>query len=126
MHTSVKEGWHGHRCRRSRQPRRHTRHAVGTPRPSRHVGVRDVRDPKGQELLRAAGANARVASVAEAAAGAAVVLLRTPWANPHHALRSAGALPGKVLIDATNPIVLGPALLEEGLLVDIRHPGPSK
>ncbi len=80
-------------------------------------GVRDVRDTKSQQLLRSAGPGARVASVSEAAAGAAVVLLSTPWTNTQEALRSAGDLSSKVLIDATNPIILGPDLLKEGLLV---------
>jgi 8-hydroxy-5-deazaflavin:NADPH oxidoreductase len=89
-------------------------------------GVRDIRDPKGQELLKAAGSNARVASVGEAAADAAVVLLSTPWANTQEALRSAGALSGKVLIDATNPILLGPDLLKEGLLVGHKTSGAEQ
>src|SRR5262245_41577829 len=89
-------------------------------------GVRDIRDPKGQELRKAAGLNARVASVAEAAADAAVVLLSTPWANTQEALRSAGALSGKVLIDATNPILLGPDLLKEGLLLGHKTSGAEQ
>src|SRR5262245_62174231 len=60
-------------------------------------GVRDVDDPKRLELLKRAGTNARVASVGEATAGAAGVLLSTPWANTQEALRSAGDLNGKVL-----------------------------
>jgi predicted dinucleotide-binding enzyme len=89
-------------------------------------GVRDVRDPKGEELLKAAGPNARLSSVGEAAAGAAVVLLSTPWANTEEALRSAGALSNKVLIDATNPILLGPDLLREGLLVGHKTSGAEQ
>jgi predicted dinucleotide-binding enzyme len=89
-------------------------------------GVRDVRDPKSQELLKAAGPNARIASVGEAAAGAAVVLLATPWANTEEALRSAGPVSGKVLIDATNPIPLGPGMLKEGLLVGHKTSGAEQ
>jgi predicted dinucleotide-binding enzyme len=89
-------------------------------------GVRDVRDTKNQELLRSAGPGTRVASVNEAAAGAAVVLLSTPWANTQEALRSAGDLSSKVLIDATNPILLGPELLKEGLLVGGKTSGAEQ
>jgi predicted dinucleotide-binding enzyme len=80
-------------------------------------GVRDVRAKKSQELLKAAGPSARLATVGEAAAGATVILLATPWASTEEALGAAGALRGKVLIDATNPILLDPGLLKEGLLV---------
>jgi predicted dinucleotide-binding enzyme len=89
-------------------------------------GVRDVHDRKNQELLRSAGPSARVASVSEAAAGAAVVLLSTPWTNTQEALRSAGDLSSKVLIDATNPILLGPDLLKEGLLVGHKTSGAEQ
>ena len=89
-------------------------------------GVRDVRDTKNQELLRSAGPSARVASVSEAATGAAVVLLSTPWTNTQEALRSAGDLSSKVLIDATNPMLLGPDFLKEGLLVGHKTSGAEQ
>jgi len=41
-------------------------------------GVRNVRDPKSQQLVKGAGSNARAAAVGEVAAGASVVLLATP------------------------------------------------
>lgn len=67
-------------------------------------GVRDPREAKVQELLRATGGKARAASVREAAAAAELVLLATPWGAAQDALRAAGDLKGKILVDATNPL----------------------
>jgi predicted dinucleotide-binding enzyme len=67
-------------------------------------GVRDPRDGKTQELLRSTGHGARAGSAAEAAAFGDVVLLATPWQATEEAIRSAGDLTGKVVIDATNPL----------------------
>src|SRR5262249_649933 len=85
-----------------------------------------VPDPPRPELRTAAGTRARRAAVGEAVAGAALVPPSTPWANTEEALRSAGALSGKVLIDATNPILLGPELLKEGLLVGHKTSGAEQ
>lgn len=49
------------------------------------------------------------ASVADACAAADLVVLTTPWAAAESALRDAGDLAGKVLVDATNPI--GPGMV---------------
>ncbi|PWU09911.1 MAG: F420-dependent NADP oxidoreductase [Terriglobia bacterium] len=46
----------------------------------------------------------RGASNAEATAAAEVVVLSVPWPAAEEAVRSAGALAGKVLIDCTNPL----------------------
>lgn len=86
-------------------------------------GVRDVEAKKNRELLNRAGTTASLAPMSEAAASASVVLLATPWVNTQEALRSAGNLEGKVLIDATNPIVLGPELFKKGLLVGLNTSG---
>src|SRR5262245_52487900 len=67
-------------------------------------GVREPRSAKAQDVVRATGAKARAASVADAVAACDVVLLATPWANTQEAVRSAGDLAGKVVIDATNPL----------------------
>jgi len=67
-------------------------------------GVRDPRSAKAQDVVRAVGAKARAASVPDAAGAADVILLATPWPNAEEALRSAGNLAGKVVIDATNPL----------------------
>lgn len=70
-------------------------------------GVRDVESVKRSEVLAAAGPNARVAGVPEAAAGAEVVILATPWTATQDAVQSAGNLKGKVVVDCTNPIAPG-------------------
>lgn len=69
-------------------------------------GVRDIESVKRSEVLAAAGPNARVASVSEAAA-AEVVVLATPWTATEDAVQSAGNLQGKVVVDCTNPIAPG-------------------
>lgn len=54
----------------------------------------------------AAGAGGRAGTPAEAAAGADVVVLATPWAATKQALGEAGgALAGKVVWDCTNPLL---------------------
>jgi len=42
--------------------------------------------------------------VAGAAAFGEVILLATPWSGTEQALRSAGNLSGKIVLDATNPL----------------------
>jgi predicted dinucleotide-binding enzyme len=79
-------------------------------------GVRDPNDEKVRTLLAAAGVNARAGRVEEAAASA-VVVLTVPWEAAHDAVRCAGDLTGKVLVDTTNPVTMSPAGLQQGLLV---------
>ena len=67
---------------------------------------------------RALPAGAARARVADAVAGAEVVVLATPWPAVPDALRSAGNLSGKVLLDATNP-------LGAGLKLDVGPHGES-
>lgn len=67
-------------------------------------GVRDCADPKLKELLAAAGGRAKATPVREAAAGSDVVVLTVPWPAAEDALRNAGALSGKILLDCTNPL----------------------
>src|SRR5262245_14811361 len=72
-----------------------------------HEIVFGVRDPKGaraRDAVKAAGAKARAASLKEAAAAGEVVLVATPYDAAEEALRAAGPLAGKVVIDATNPL----------------------
>jgi len=67
-------------------------------------GVRDKTDAAAAALALQINGDARVADMREAAAHAEVVVLATPYeANPA-AIRAAGDLTGKVLIDVTNPI----------------------
>lgn len=65
-------------------------------------GVRDVHDPKHAAL-------GTIATVADAAAGADVIVLTTPWGGAQAAIESAGDLTGRILVDATNPI--GPGMV---------------
>jgi NADPH-dependent F420 reductase len=71
-------------------------------------GVRDPTREKYLSLVTQTGGRARLASNAEAAAHADVVLLATPWNVTEAAIAACGDLAGKILIDATNP--LGPDL----------------
>jgi 8-hydroxy-5-deazaflavin:NADPH oxidoreductase len=67
-------------------------------------GVRDAADPKLEELLARASGKARAASVRDAVARAEVVALTVPWPAAEDALRNAGDLGGKILLDCTNPL----------------------
>lgn len=67
-------------------------------------GVRDPGDAKVKALVAALGLPARAGSVTEAAAFGEVVVLATPFAAAEAAIRQAGSLNGKVLIDCTNPL----------------------
>lgn len=75
-----------------------------------HYGVRDPQAAKTTELLAATGVNARAVAPAEAARAAEVVALATPWNATEDALRGAGDLAGKVLIDCTNPLKFTPGV----------------
>jgi 8-hydroxy-5-deazaflavin:NADPH oxidoreductase len=66
------------------------------------------RNPEGaaiRELVAKAGGHARAASQADAARAAEVILLATPWQATREAVSGLGDLAGKVLIDATNPLL---------------------
>lgn len=67
-------------------------------------GVRRPNDAKVQALLTATGKRARAASLKDAVTGAEVVVLATPWSATEAAIRDAGELRGKVVVDATNPL----------------------
>jgi predicted dinucleotide-binding enzyme len=67
-------------------------------------GVRRPQDAQTQDLVRAIGSKARVGTVAEAASFAEVVVLATPWQATEGAIREAGDLNGKSVIDCTNPL----------------------
>ncbi|HXR87335.1 MAG TPA: NAD(P)-binding domain-containing protein [Stellaceae bacterium] len=53
-------------------------------------------------------AGLKTAAVAEAARAAEAILLATPWEATEAALSAAGDLTGKLLLDATNPLAIGP------------------
>src|SRR4051794_19956119 len=72
-----------------------------------HEVIFSSRNPQSkemQELAAKAGATARAGSVAEAAS-APILLFATPWPATEQAVRGAGDLSGKVVIDATNPLL---------------------
>lgn len=79
-----------------------------------HTITFGVRDPTAQQD---GPAGASHASVADAARSAPVVVLATPWQAVPDALAAAGDLRGKVLIDCTNPLRMGP----DGLELEIGH-----
>ena len=61
-------------------------------------GVRDTKKTN-------SATNAETASVMEASQSSDVVVLAVPWPAVGDALKSAGDLTGKILIDATNPLL---------------------
>src|SRR5262249_41381514 len=67
-------------------------------------GVRDAADPKLEELLARTSGRARAATVRDAVVSAEVLALTVPWPAAQEALRTAGDLGGKVLLDCTNPL----------------------
>src|SRR5262249_34090766 len=67
-------------------------------------GVRDTADPKLEELLARMRGNVHAGGVKEAAASCEVVALTVPWPAAENALRGAGDLGGKILLDCTNPL----------------------
>jgi predicted dinucleotide-binding enzyme len=58
---------------------------------------------KVEQLLKECGPNASAGSTREAVEFGEVVLLAMPWTTLDAALKEAGSLAGKVVIDATNP-----------------------
>jgi predicted dinucleotide-binding enzyme len=75
--------------------------AAGWTKRGHHV-VLGVRDPKKQNTP----AGARIASVREAAQTSDVIVLAVPWGAVPDAVNSAGDLTGKIILDATNPLLL--------------------
>ena len=67
-------------------------------------GVPNPTAPKMLALLKDTGGKARAGGVAEAAAHGEVVVFATPWAATQDAVRQAGDLTGKVILDCTNPL----------------------
>ncbi len=82
-----------------------------------HTVAFSSRNPASQEMknvVAEAGSTASSGSVAEVAAKSDVLLLATPWKAAKEAIQSAGNLSGKILIDATNPILPDLSGLEVG------------
>src|SRR6266446_699939 len=66
-------------------------------------GLRNPADPKYAVLPKE-----RVKAPAEAAKTAEVVVIATPWSATEAAVKSLGSLAGKIVIDCTNPLGMGP------------------
>lgn len=65
------------------------------------------RDPDGkavQALVSEIGENASAAAIPDAADGADVVVLATPWSATRDAIAACGDLAGRVVVDCTNPL----------------------
>lgn len=77
-------------------------------------GVRHPQDEKTRQLVQSLGTRARAGTVADAAAFGEVVVLATPWGATQAAVRAAGDLRGKAVIDCTNPLKPDVSGLEVG------------
>jgi predicted dinucleotide-binding enzyme len=66
-------------------------------------GLRNPADPK-----YAALAKERVKAPAEAVKEAEIVVIATPWSATQAVVKSLGSLAGKIVIDCTNPLGMGP------------------
>ncbi|MDE2048707.1 MAG: NAD(P)-binding domain-containing protein [Betaproteobacteria bacterium] len=77
-----------------------------------HTVVFGTRDPQGDNARKAVAAvpGSTALPYADAARGADFALLATPWAGTAQALELTGAaaVAGKLVIDATNPLEMGP------------------
>lgn len=75
---------------------------------------RSPESPGVLDLVRKAGHGARADTAAGTVAASDVLLLATPWEVTRAAATGLGPLGGKVLIDATNPLLPGLAGIEYG------------
>lgn len=66
--------------------------------------ARDLQSDKLKRALAEAGAHVRAVDLHTGVAAAEVVVLATPWAGTESAIKGAGDLSGKVLVDATNAV----------------------
>ena len=77
-------------------------------------GARDPSSARTTAAVEATGGRASATGIAAAVRAADVVLLATPWQGTLAAVKSAGDLSGKVVIDATNPLAPDLSGLELG------------
>jgi len=80
-------------------------------------GVRNPTSDQTQTVVRRLGDRARVGTAAQAASFAQFIVLTTPWNAAEAAIRSMGDLSGKIILDAMNPLAMGP----DGLSLEIGH-----
>jgi 8-hydroxy-5-deazaflavin:NADPH oxidoreductase len=67
-------------------------------------GSRNPASERPQELVRLGGGHTRAVSLAQAPREAEVIVLATPWGATEAVLRELGPVPGRILVDATNPL----------------------
>jgi predicted dinucleotide-binding enzyme len=77
-------------------------------------GSRDPQASAIKQLVANAGPTARAGSLAEAVRGGDMLLLATPWPATQSTVESLGPLNGKIVIDATNPLLPDLSGLEVG------------
>lgn len=82
-----------------------------------HTVVFSSRTPDSEELrelVSTAGKTSRAATAKETVEACDVLLLASPWPATKKMLEAAGDLSGKILIDATNPVLADLSALEVG------------
>lgn len=67
-------------------------------------GVRKPHDPKYNTLLNILGKKASMHTISDAVKDAEIVILAMPWSSAEDAIRDAGNLVGKIVVDCTNPL----------------------
>ena len=80
-------------------------------------GVRNPTSDQTQAVVRRLDCRAQAGTPAQAAAFAEFIVLTTPWNAAETAIRAMGDLSGKIILDATNPLAVGP----DGLSLEIGH-----
>ena len=85
-------------------------------------GLRNPADPKYAALPKE-----RVKAPAECVKDAKIIVVSTPWSATQSAVKGLGSLAGKIVIDCTNPLGIGPDGLQLVLGFDTSagHRGPS-
>jgi 8-hydroxy-5-deazaflavin:NADPH oxidoreductase len=69
-----------------------------------YFGVPEPKSEEVQALLKTMGGGTRAGTVHDAAEGAELIVLATPWPATRDAVLAAGKLAGKIVIDCTNPL----------------------
>ena len=68
-------------------------------------GVKDPQSAKMKELITQAGLNACAGTVQEAITASEIIVLATPWEAAREIFESTTGWDGKIIVDATNPIL---------------------
>jgi 8-hydroxy-5-deazaflavin:NADPH oxidoreductase len=80
-------------------------------------GVTNPNSDKTQSLIKTLSGKARAGTAAQATAFGEMIVLATPWKAAEAAIRVMGDLSGRIVLDATNPLAMGP----DGLGLEIGH-----